>query len=75
MRLWDEGIVRFHGTKHSWGNGLLLVQAAMRGMSRVRATVMPNQDPAVIDFYQKKFKVFRKMHSDWLSYREIMTAT
>ncbi len=43
---------------------------AMQAMSSVKEIVSPNLSRQ--DYHHKKFQVFRKMHKDFLSYREIM---
>lgn len=43
---------------------------AMQAMSQVKECIHPQADQAA--FHEKKYRVFRAMHADFLNYRTIM---
>jgi hypothetical protein len=45
----------------------------MEAMSRVGAKIEPNVDAREVKFHECKYAVFKKMYSDQLSYRELMS--
>mmetsp|Transcript_3155 Transcript_3155/g.4559 ORF Transcript_3155/g.4559 Transcript_3155/m.4559 type:complete len:544 (+) Transcript_3155:478-2109(+) len=45
---------------------------AMKAMNHVGRVVLPDQDPALALFHERKYQVFKRLYRDHMAYRDIM---
>lgn len=48
------------------------LQAGMKAMSGQGRKILPNRDPSIVEFHNRKYRVFEKMQRDFVSYQDMM---